>query len=259
MVGKIRIADGTEGANKILTCDANGIARWEESPTVFFNCQVYNNNGTFSILPGVKKIKVEVWGGGGPGGKSGEVLPYTDCCTSGGGGGGGGGYGCKTFNVIEGNNYEIKIGIGGVQNDYGGTTGGTSSFGLVGQPTLINATGGQPGGTGSQDEDLNNLPLVLGGAGGIGGTSNAPINIPGDSGDVGQKPTIIHRHGDGGSGGAGANGGIGGIGASTYLNRSAGNGSIPGGGGGAGSSTNYPSAGVGLPANGANGKVIVWW
>lgn len=43
--GAVKIVDGTQGANKVLTSDANGVATWRDGIT---DTSIYNNNGTLS-------------------------------------------------------------------------------------------------------------------------------------------------------------------------------------------------------------------
>ncbi|MBB6331772.1 hypothetical protein HNP24_002722 [Chryseobacterium sediminis] len=43
--GAVKIVDGTQGVNKVLTSDANGVATWKDSVT---DTSIYNSNGTLS-------------------------------------------------------------------------------------------------------------------------------------------------------------------------------------------------------------------
>lgn len=168
----------------------------------------YSSNGQYKwIVPeNVTKIMVELWGGGGGGN-------YGGCIGSaiGGIGGGGGGYGQAVRSVLSNSQQTIIVGSGGAAN---GGDGGTSWF------ANLNASGG-----------LGN---------GLGGTSNAPIYINGDSGEYGSE---IER----GKGGDSPRGGP--------------SQQIPGGGGyGAKPGSNYGGCGSGPSGGaGASGRVIVWW
>ena len=51
IAGKIKIADGTQGANKVLTSDASGLASWQTSPGVFpITIGKWQNPGNGSYL-----------------------------------------------------------------------------------------------------------------------------------------------------------------------------------------------------------------
>jgi hypothetical protein len=164
VAGTVKIADGTQGAGKVLTSDASGKATWQTaavSTGSFTNMQVYATAGTntFTVPAGVTKIMIEVWGGGGGGGASG-ANPGSPA--------GGGGYGKDIITVTPGTAYTVTVGAAGVQGTSGasGTTGGTTSVG-----TLISATGGAGGGANC-------------GGPGWGGSSTARINVAGQRGQV---------------------------------------------------------------------------
>lgn len=46
--GTVRIANGSEGANRVLTSDANGVATWKDVSAVSSNINIYNNDGTLT-------------------------------------------------------------------------------------------------------------------------------------------------------------------------------------------------------------------
>ncbi|WP_415325857.1 hypothetical protein [Chryseobacterium sp. MMS23-Vi53] len=47
--GAVKIVDGTQGANKVLTSDANGVATWKDIPAQSFtDTSIYAGNGTLS-------------------------------------------------------------------------------------------------------------------------------------------------------------------------------------------------------------------
>lgn len=181
------------------------------------NIQVFDSPGTnqFTIPTGVTQIAVEIWGGGGGGGNATDSLH--------GAGGGGGGYGKGSFAVTAGANYSVVVGAGG--NAF--SAGGSSSFG-----GLISAGGGF-GGTNS----ANFIP------GGAGGSSAAPINI---TGGTGQWTSYLGGN-YGGSAGQGGSGGVGDNGSG------GGNGQVPGGGGGGG--FNFSDAG----GQGGHGRVVIYY
>lgn len=225
VVGQIKITDGNQGANKILTSDANGVASWQNLPSPpnlgFSNMVVFTSTitNTWAVPAGVNKIMIEVWGGGGGG---------AGATVTGAGGGGGGGYGKGTYTVTPGSTLTVTIGNGG----NGGPSG---TAGVAGQPssvngTLISANGGAGG--------------LTTGVGGAGGNSSAPFNITGGFGFYGGTNYLSY-------GGAGANGGTGGLGG---ANSAGGAGIAPGGGGG-GSYAGITAAG----GNGAVGRVVIWW
>ncbi|MFN5459452.1 MAG: hypothetical protein ACK5AY_06050 [Bacteroidota bacterium] len=227
IIGSVKIADGSQGAGKVLTSDASGNASWQSASAsgggAFSNMQVYATSGTFTftVPVGVTKIMVECWGagGGGAGTNSGNS-----------GGGGGGGYGKQILTVVPGNNYSVVVGAGGSGGAAGvsGGNGGTSSFGTG---PLISATGGSGGAAPT-------------GIGGVGGTSSATINISGENGRYGMSNSGIAY------GGAAAQGGFGGLGG---VNAAGGAGIAPGGGGGG---AGY-AVGAFVGGAGAVGRIII--
>lgn len=183
------------------------------------NVQTFTTSGTWVRPPGVTKVWVRVWGGGGNGGSGGTFLGFRWS----GSGGGGSGYAEGLIEV----NGNVTVTVGGVA--------GTSSFAGV---TTIQATGGSNSGFGA-------------GSGGVG--SGGIINLTGQDGMSG----TLYSGGDGGEGGASPMGGMGGAGgaggnanSSSSIGRAGG---FPGGGGGGGS----PDAGTG--GAGATGCVIVYY
>jgi hypothetical protein len=188
--------------------------------------EVFNEDGTFTVPDGVTTIMVEVWGGGGGGG----TADSNDTAS----GGGGGGYGKQVFTVTPGDRYTVTVGQGGADS----TPGGTTSFG-----SLISALGG--GGGTVLDEVVDNV------FGGIGGTSDATVNIAGSDGqNTNVNADFIGV--DGGS--AGGGGGSGGHAPNFDVPSPGLPGNIPGGGG---SSSDPGSSGTG--GAGANGRVIVYY
>ena len=68
VVGNVKIVDGTQGVNKVLTSDATGAASWTSigSQYGYKKCKqiVAAGNGSFTVPTGVTEIMVEAWGGG---------------------------------------------------------------------------------------------------------------------------------------------------------------------------------------------------
>ena len=155
LMGKVIISGGSPSNGKVLTATgADGTATWQtlsgsSGGGGFSNFQVFDASGTFTVLPGVSKVMVEVWGGGGRGSHVAGTSPS-------GFGGGGGGYGKGIYTVTPGD-ITVTVGAG----DSTGIGGGTSSFG-----SFISATGGTVGSS----------------SGSVGGTSNAPFKVDGQDG-----------------------------------------------------------------------------
>jgi len=211
--------------------------------------QVFTAGGTFTVPAGVKKVWVEVQGGGGGGGAGGNGGPT-------GGGGGAGGYAAELVTgLTPGGTVAVTIGAGGAGGTCSGAcvpgvgeTGGTSSFG-----SYVSATGGGGGNlhyyNGTYSTWGNNF---MGGAGGTG--SNGDINLTGSAG-VGNAQQAISGDPCSGSGGPGYRGT--GAGRSACL---AGLFTEPGSAGGA----NTGAGGGGGPSGnngyaGGTGIVVVWW
>lgn len=228
----LKIVDGNQGAGKVLTSDAAGVASWTSgsgSTGGFSNMVIKEraDDGVAWTCPaGVTKIMVEVWGAGG-GGSDGAI-------NNGGAGGGAGGF-CRAFlTVVPGTSYAITVGAGGAANT--ANVAGTSTFGT----TLLSASGGIGAGIGGTN----------GGNGGAGGTclTAGALPITGGTGQGGESS------GQGGNGGSSGNGGSGGGGG--YKTAGAGyTGVVPGGGGGGGG---YNGTG-GTGAAGANGRIVIYY
>lgn len=114
--------------------------------------QFFTSSTTWTVPPGVGKLRVRVWGGGGA-----QHTSYNV-------GGAGGGFAMKTIYDMTGiTTVAITVGLGGVSGTTAGIngsgyTGGTSSFG-----SYVSATGGTAG--------LSNSTAGAGGTG-IGGDIN---------------------------------------------------------------------------------------
>ena len=226
------------GPNVTLTTNGN-VLQVSTTGTINFipHMQVFDSSGTFVVPAGVSNIMIEIWGGGGGGGGS-YIETDTDDF---GGGGGGGGYGKGVFNVNPGASYAVIVGLGGLPGNLGspGGQGGTSSFGF-----LISAVGGFPG-------TVFNF-MYPSATGGVGGSSDALINITGGSG-IGAG---FGRVADGGNAGCGGSGGRG------DVRYGADSGQVPGGGGGGGLVHADPTGMYAIPdpgASGAHGRVVVYY
>lgn len=132
---------------------------------------------TFTVPPGVNKVRAHAWGAGGSGGNAffvrGEGVAT---------GGGGGAYSSIVFNTTPGTNITITIGAGAGPNTSSpanGNTGGTTTVTYSG--VSISAGGGTGGRVrGATIGGLNGTT-----AGGLGGTaSGGTINIPGGNAHV---------------------------------------------------------------------------
>lgn len=155
---------------------------------------LYSSGGSYTwTRPAwVSRVLVILCGGGGGGGGSG---------LSAGGGGGAGGWAWGIYSVTGVSQVTVTVGSGGICPDphYGGTNGGTSSFG-----SYISATGGGGGASGH-----------AGGGGGVGGSgSNGLVNGVGASGgnasgDYSGAGGSLNIWPYGGRGGARVNGGNG--------------------------------------------------
>ena len=251
--GTVKIVDGTQGAGKVLTSDANGNASWQtiSSGTTSQNWQVFSSNGTFTVPAGVTRLLVEAWGaGGGGGGGYGRPLGGS---AGGGGGGSSGSYSKRYVTVTPGQIINITVGIGGTggiggtPNNCGtsGTNGGETIFG-----SLLTVPGGKFGTGGcASTGGIGGAAVGNGSAGGNGGPNLPPYNAGGSGGNGG---SVCCGGPVGGRGGVipppytqpyGTNGGNGDFGA--------------GGGGGSGAFFDWNNGGNG--GNGGDGLVIVYW
>ena len=235
--------------------------------------QFFSASGTWSVPPGIGKVRARVWGGGG----------YAN--------GSGGGFSLKAIYDLTGvTSVAVTVGVAGSSSP---TTGGTSSFGSYCSATGGLTTGGAAGtGTGGDINNtggLGNSTSIAGGGAaslfGRGGFAATALNINGGNGASG--------------GGAGtpaaanfASGGNGFLGTGGYFNPTASTGNylpssgllpifsidfigtggggvsnqpgVNGGGGGGNPTSNvamggFPGGGGGNTANGGAGLVIVEW
>lgn len=200
----------------------------------FNNFQVFDNNSTFAVPEGTKKVMVEAWGGGGGGGACHKFMGLNQA--AGGGGGGAGGYGKGIFSVVPGQTYSIAVGDGGnAMNDADGTQGGDTTFGA-----LLVSRGGEGGKTGKIQAGVPSTGLP--GSGGTVVLADGET-ISGGFGTAGEYNYSSTLGASGGMGGTAPKGG--------------GHTLRPGGGGAGGGCYFVQAQSQG--ANGGGGRVIVWW
>jgi hypothetical protein len=210
---------------------------WECNPPVaapvrydLVSMQVFDTAGTHTWTrpPNVRRVEVIVTGGGGGGGSH-----NTDDAQ---GGGGAGGTAIEILDVTSTPTVTVTVGVGGngsCGNSFGGSSGGTSSFG-----TFLSATGGAPPTT-----------WAIGGNGGQG--SGGTLNLRGNDGGTGSIDGGGNEEA-GGTGGASIWGG-GGSGGSYWGPKRAG---VHGSGGG-GTHPHYSGGGADCGGNGGPGIVVV--
>jgi len=123
------------------------------APLIFTSPKIFTTSNTYDwiVPPGITKICIEVWGGGGNG-------VYGNA-------GGGGGYGYECFTVVSGTHYTVVVGNVGYNSNI--QNSGTSSVG-----SLISASGG----TSTAPYNINGSSgrsLYNNGGSSIGGNSNS--------------------------------------------------------------------------------------
>ena len=196
----------------------------DSKPSIFTSPIEFTSNGSWLVPQGVQNVCIEVWGRGGRGGdvSFNNNTYYTNLWA---GAGGGGAYGYECFNVTAGTQLNITI---------DNTASSVNN--------LISAGAGQPG-TNLFARSDNNHDL---GTNGLGGTSTAAYNIPGDDGGT-NGPGIGGKAGNGGAGGDRGD-----------SNRAASPGESPGGGGGA--QRLYQNGNISDSGReGGDGKVIIYF
>jgi hypothetical protein len=130
-------ANGVDGQpNQVLMKNNSGVLAWG-------NMSEYKNMATFTdttatvtwpVPPGVTKVWVELWGGGGAGLEA---------------GGGGGGYLSVIVNIIQGENVHITVGKGGVDNPTISSTSALAKSGTVSRFEHAGTNYDANGGTGA--------------------------------------------------------------------------------------------------------------
>lgn len=190
----------------------------DTKPSIFTSPIEFLSNGSWIVPQGITSICIEAWGAGGHGGSS----PTDRVGTAWGGGGGGGAYGYECFSVTPGTSLNIVF-----------DDSGTSVNNLI-------FAGKGTDGTNAYFDGPSTSDAVYG-DNGVGGTSTAAYNIPG-------------QDGSNGNGGSAGNGGSGGDRGDT--NRAPEYGEFPGGGGGGSRlyNSNYESG-----RSGGGGKVLIYF
>ncbi len=212
-----------------LTLVSDGVSAWllVARSTAMTSMQVFTAGGTFTVPPGVFRVRVTCTGGGGAGSGS---------TTSGGGGGGSAGQtAIGYYDVTPGDAIPVTVGAAGVGGAGNGGNGGTSSFGAY-----CSASGGIGGTSATGAGGRSNVvavggQILLTGGDGTDGTSGTGQGIMGGAGGA-------SCWGGGGRGGAFSGGG-------GQAGRT------PGSGGGGAYAAGVTGAANG--GNGAGGIVVV--
>lgn len=189
----------------------------------------------FVVPEGVKSVKIEAWGAGGEGGFAAWLFSFLFSAK--GEGGGGGAYSHSSFDVEEGDEFQIFVGAGGGNkgNGRGGEERGDSTFvsGLMdgSSSVLVLAKGGLPGDGaltksnpsdgiylrgGQADEGIGQMRFSGGNGATFEGTtrdnytsggSGGAAGIDGDGGHAGNPANYNHGYANtgGGDGGDGVN------------------------------------------------------
>lgn len=243
IVNAVQASDiGTSGRKVVALDSSNRLPAVDGSQLTnlppgapFSNFEVIDNPAVTSwIVPaGVKRVYVQIWGGGGGGaGGVGTLL-----VAQGGGGGGAGGYGANFVNVTPGATIVVAVGAAGAAGSTNpgaaGGAGGTTSFGSM------SASGGAGGSVATASPAL-------------GGSSTAPLNMVGGRGTAAGVTPV------GGNGGSAGGGGGSGGGGSASGGFAAAPGVAPGGGGGGGGAQILLSGG-GTGGAGGLGRIIIWY
>ncbi len=235
--GTVRITDGNQAANKVLTSDVNGNASWQEAPCmqhkIIFGTAV--SSATFTIPAGVTRLYIELWSGGG----NGSAYSASPVFQVNGGGGGSGAYANFFLDVTPASTLTYNVGsvASGINT---GISYGGSLISINNGSNADNLTG--PGSGGSLL--TNSFANVFFTKGTFGNFNVNTVYT------IGATTYTEYR---GGKGGDAPNGGAGGMGeiARSGYNSFSDTGSFPGGGGGA-----VTSNGTTIKA-GANGAVII--
>ena len=238
------------------------IAYPSTSAPVIANKQEFTSGGTWTKPSGINFVRVICMGGGGGGG-AGTKGASTAEYVSGGNGGGGGGCSDMIFpaSLITGSTVSVVVGSGGSGGVYltstAATDGGNTSFGTVGDPWFVMATGGKAGAVGEvmpllyADGTYAQLVFPLTAKGGIGtlpGGAGGSLPVHGNNYYDSLTSTTFYNHSAPGGGGGGAGTGFqtttgfkgqgGGAGGAFQ-----GNTAVPGGNAGAGATPTNGSAG----------------
>lgn len=203
IMGKLKIADGTEAAGRVLMSNGTGTASWTYPAAVMPSVNpaattvsiTTSNSSAFVVPAGVYSLNLEGVGGSGGGGGSGSAGHTNGggLASSGPGGGGGGGeYGSMILNVNPGDIIGVTIGnagnagTGGIGTNGNGTAGtdGTATSITLNAAVVLTVNGGK-GGNGGTGVSCAGICFGLQGSAGAGGTgSSAALVIPGTAGNA---------------------------------------------------------------------------
>ena len=207
VAGTVKIADGTQGTDKVLTSDAAGNASWQSigSKAGYKYCKQITQSGTgsFTVPAGVTEVMVELWGAGSGGVRSTNtasiVSPFYFI------GGTSGGYASATQSVAPGNILSYTIGQGSLDaaSNLSVADGGSTSINFpAGNLVALGGKGynsgfavaGQPQ---SGTSTLASFYTLYGNAGGFPSfkavqTSATDFWRIGSAGDGGKAPGIIN-------------------------------------------------------------------
>jgi len=145
VAGTLKIADGSQGADKVLTSDAAGNASWQSigSTKGYKYCKQITDAGagSFTVPAGVTEVMVELWGAGsGAVSTSGSPSFLEQAFYF---GGSSGGYASTVQTVTPGANLTYTIGAGSFATVYTSNVanGGNTTLNIAGG--AITAYGGQ--------------------------------------------------------------------------------------------------------------------
>jgi hypothetical protein len=175
VAGTLKISNGTQGVNKVLTSDALGNATWQTIGTKagYKYCKQITavGAGTFTIPAGVTEVMVELWGAGSGGVTTTTLVSFV--IQSQYFGGTSGGYASTVQTVTPGNNLTYTIGAGSADNVYNViiNDGGSSTINFA--SGFLTAFGGgghfsnsnQPGTAKSGNSNLPNFLTLYGNPG----------------------------------------------------------------------------------------------
>ncbi len=175
VAGTLKIADGTQGVNKVLISDAAGNASWQSlgSNAGYKYCKqiTAGGAGAFTIPAGVTEVMVELWGAGSGGVISSNSISFSAQIRN--FGGTSGGYASTTQTVTPGSTLNYTVGFGSTDkasnitvSDGGSTSINFTAGNLValgGKGHVANET--QPGEPQSGTSTLSNFFVLHGNPG----------------------------------------------------------------------------------------------
>jgi hypothetical protein len=177
VAGTLKIADGTQAADRVLTSDAAGNASWQSigSKAGYKYCKQITGTGpgNFTVPVGVTEVMVELWGAGSGGVTSTNTISFVAPVYY--FGGTSGGYASTTQTVVPGNILSYTVGGGSTDNVYTVTIsdGGSTTINFAGGNLV--ALGGKghiafaakPGQSQSGTSTLTNFYTLYGNPGGF--------------------------------------------------------------------------------------------